>query len=137
MVRGARAADQAARELPPPQLESTRRRGVRQHYLLSGFARCAACGGSIQAVSRKSTTGRIFRYICSAYWNRGAAVCAKGRMAEMETADAAMRELVATEVLRPNILERALDRAVALLRTDDGSGTGEPTGGAHAPPGAA
>ncbi len=93
--------------------------GVRRHYLLSGHARCACCGGSIQAVSRKSTTGRLFRYICSAYWNRGASVCRNGRMANMETADAAIRELLATEVLRPAVLEKALDRAVAILRTDE------------------
>jgi hypothetical protein len=71
----------------------------------------------MQAVSRKSTTGRLFRYICSSYWNRGSSVCANGRMAVMEIADAAIRELLRSEVLRPAVIERALDRAVAILRT--------------------
>jgi site-specific DNA recombinase len=93
-------------------------RGVRRHYLLSGFARCTVCGGSMQAVSRASTTGRLFRYVCASYWNRGASVCANGRMANMETADGAVRELLASEVLQPAVIERALDRAVAMLRTD-------------------
>ena len=29
-------------------------RGVRRHYFLTGFGRCEACGGSMQAVSRAS-----------------------------------------------------------------------------------
>ena len=70
-------------------------RGGRRSYLLSGFARCAGCGGSIQAVSRESTkNGRNFRYICSTYWNRGASVCGNGRMVTMEMADAGIRELL-------------------------------------------
>lgn len=93
-------------------------RGVRAHYLLSGYARCAVCGGSMQTVSRPLKAGRVFRYICASYWNRGATVCDNGRMVFMETADAAVRELLATEVLKPAILERALDRAVQLLRSD-------------------
>jgi hypothetical protein len=71
----------------------------------------------MQAVSRTSTTGRLFRYVCASYWNRGASVCANGRMANMETADGAIRELLASEVLQPSVIERALDRAVAMLRS--------------------
>ncbi len=93
-------------------------RGVRRHHLLSGFARCAACGGSMQAVSTSSTTSRLFRYVCASYWNRGRAVCANGRMARMEVADAAIRAKLACEVLRPSVIERALDQAVAALQTD-------------------
>lgn len=91
-------------------------RGVRSQYLLSGHARCDVCGGSMQAVSRQSTTGRLFRYTCSAHWNRGGSVCGNGRMIHMETADHAVRELIASEVLKPAVIERALCRAVELLR---------------------
>jgi hypothetical protein len=73
----------------------------------------------MQAVSRKSGTGRLFRYICSAYWNRGTTVCDNRRMATMEIADAAIRELLATEVLNPARIEAALDKAIAMLRTTD------------------
>lgn len=88
-------------------------RGGRLSYLLSGLARCAACGGSMQAVSRP---GR-FRYICSTYWNRGASICDNGRMVAMDTADQAIRVILATEVLRPAVIERALDLAIAELRS--------------------
>ena len=94
-------------------------RGSRRSYLLSGFARCACCGGSMQVVSRASTTGRLFRYGCGRYTCRGAAVCSNARLAVLDAVDAAIRELLATEVLRPAVLERALDLAVAMLQPDD------------------
>src|SRR5207244_2896178 len=53
---------------PPGAL--TDGRGVRAQYFLAGFARCNCCGGSMQVVSRESTTGRLRRYVCSSYWNR-------------------------------------------------------------------
>jgi site-specific DNA recombinase len=93
-------------------------RGVRRHYFLTGFSRCAACGGSMQAVSRASSAGRVFRYVCATYWNRGASVCHNGRMARMPVADRAIHRLLATEVLRPAVIERALGDAIDTLRRD-------------------
>lgn len=87
-------------------------------YLLSGFARCAVCAAAIQAASRQSTTGRLFRYVCGGYVNRGAAVCGNQRMARMEIADSAIRELLANEVVRPQVLERALDLVIEQLRPE-------------------
>ncbi len=76
----------------------------------------------MQAISRTSgkagTRRRRFRYICSTFWNRGATVCSNSRMA-MEIADAEIREVLAREVLRAAVLERALDLAIAELRPPD------------------
>jgi site-specific DNA recombinase len=92
-------------------------RGVRQHYLLSGFARCGACGASIQTSSRRSGKrgDRLFRYCCSAHWSRGASVCANRAMSDMSVVNAAIREALAKEVLRPTVIERALDKAIVIL----------------------
>ncbi len=101
-------------------------RGVRTRYFLTGFGRCDVCGGSMQAVSRASSAGRNRRYVCATYWNRGASICPNGRMVDMSVADGAVQQLLATEVLRPAVVDRALTRAVDLLRTDsDGSGQRE------------
>ncbi len=101
-------------------------RGVRRHYFLTGHGRCSQCGGLMQAVSRASSAGRNFRYVCATYWNRGASVCANGRMVEMLVADSAVRDLLANEVLRQSIIERALDRALAVIqRTRTGGGRDE------------
>ena len=98
-------------------------RGVRTRYFLTGFGRCDVCGGSMQAVSRASTGGRNFRYVCATYWNRGASICPNGRMVNMPVADGAVQQLLATEVLRPAVVDHALMRALELLRADaDGSG---------------
>lgn len=72
----------------------------------------------MQAVSRASTTGRNFRYVCSTYWNRGASICPNGRMVEMSVADGALRQLLKSEVLRPSVVEPAFARALELLQTD-------------------
>ena len=93
-------------------------RGVRTRYFLTGFGQCDLCGGSMQAVSRASSAGRNFRYVCATYWNRGASICANGRMVDMPVADGAVQQLLATEVLRPAVVDRALTRALELLRAD-------------------
>ena len=62
---------------------------------------------------------RIFRYVCGNYINRGVEVCANARMAEMTLADTAIRELLASKVLRPAVLERALDLAVQMVRSHE------------------
>src|SRR5262245_21769180 len=63
----------------------------------------------MQAVSRASSAGRIGRYVCGSYWNRGATSCSIGRMLEMAVADQAVKQVLASEVLRPQVVERALD----------------------------
>jgi site-specific DNA recombinase len=94
-------------------------RDRRQSYLLSGFAQCGCCGGSMQVISRRSgkeKQNRLFRYGCGQYVGRGVTVCANARQARLELVDAAIRELLAKEVLRPTVIEAALDKAVAMLR---------------------
>jgi hypothetical protein len=61
----------------------------------------------------------VFRYACATYWNRGASVCHNGRMARTPVADAAIYRLLATEVLRPAVIERALGVAIDALQTGD------------------
>ena len=101
-------------------------RGVRTRYFLTGFGRCDVCSGSMQAVSRASSAGRNFRYVCSTYWNRGASICPNGRMVDMSVADGAVHDLLATEVLRPAVVEQAITRALTLLTAEnDGSGRRE------------
>ena len=97
----------------PPQIAG---RGIRRRYLLAGFGRCAQCGGSMQAVSRASSAGRIVRYVCGTYWNRGATVCGNGLMADMVAADQAVRGILEREVLRPGVVDRALALAVSALQ---------------------
>ena len=80
---------------------STNGQGVWKRYFLTGFGRCACCGGSMQAVSRLTKGGhRTFRYCCSHYWNRGASVCANGRVVDMALADHGVHDVLRLEVLK-------------------------------------
>jgi site-specific DNA recombinase len=95
-------------------------KGVRTRYFLTGFGRCAACGGSMQAVSRIGKGGqRVFHYCCASYWNRGASVCPNGRRVEMLLADRAVHDVLRNELLQPRIIERALDLALDRLAMGD------------------
>ena len=117
-----------ARSCGTGQRNGTRgaRRAVRARYFLTGFGRCDMCGGSMQAVSRASSAGRNFRYVCGTYWNRGASICPNGRMVDMSVADEAVQQLLVTEVLRPAVADRALTKALKLLRAGaDGPGRRE------------
>lgn len=91
---------------------------VRAKYFLTGFARCEVCGGGIHAVSRASSGGRLFRYVCGMHYNRGAAVCGNGRMVPMPVADGAVADLIKAEVLKPRVMDRALDLALELLHQE-------------------
>lgn len=103
-----------------PEGRFTDGRGLRTRHFLTGFGRCMCCGGSMLPVaSGKAAQGRRVRYMCSMYWNRGTSVCANGRPADMRMTDDAIAAVLAKEVLTPNRLERAIDRAVAMLRGDD------------------
>jgi site-specific DNA recombinase len=90
-------------------------RGVRTRYFLTGFARCAECNGSMEAVSIASGTGRARRYGCSTYRNRGKSICANGRMAHMHEADDQIRIFLKEEVLKPKIVNRAFEIALGVV----------------------
>ena len=92
-------------------------RGERRSYLLSGFASCGLCGGSIQVITRGSTKGRrLCRYGCGQHLGRGATVCGNTRLVKLDLVDAEIRALMATEVLNPTRIEAALDKAIAMLQ---------------------
>ncbi len=72
------------------------RRDIESKYVLSGFARCAECGGSVGVLDR-------LRYGCIAFHKRGAAVCDNNLTKPIAELDAAvvrrMRELLAPAVV--------------------------------------
>ena len=52
-----------------------RARDIDSHYLLSGFARCAVCGGSLGVTTGSHSSNRRRIYGCIAYLKRGKSVC--------------------------------------------------------------
>jgi hypothetical protein len=77
-------------------------------YLLSGFARCAVCGGGFSAHAREHGERIVQFYGCTSFWKRGATVCGNNLVGRMELLDAEVLATLQDDVLRPTVVERAI-----------------------------
>ena len=84
-------------------------------YLLTGLVRCAVCGSSFEALSRKHGRRRAFVYGCAAHRRRGAAICGNDLVVPMEIADEAVLKTVEDALLRPEVVQEAITRAETAL----------------------
>lgn len=79
-----------------PRREAQYAVGGRSHrassYLLSGFARCAQCGGGFASHSRSHGKQRVLFYACTSHWKRGPVVCRNGLVGRMDAIDAGARD---------------------------------------------
>ena len=92
-----------------------RARDVESPYLLSGFCRCARCGGGFSVVSRAHGKRRAHFYGCASYHKRGQAVCANGRIARLEAVNTAVLQVFEEHVLRPDVVAGVVERCLASL----------------------
>jgi DNA invertase Pin-like site-specific DNA recombinase len=87
-------------------------------YTLTGHARCACCGGSINVLSGTTGSGERRRklplYICSYRHNRGETVCRNDHRIRVETVDHALFDALEATVLTPAVVEAAIERAAQL-----------------------
>ena len=83
-------------------------------YLLSGFARCAICGGGSASHSRTHThgAGRVLFYGCTSHWKRGPEVCTNGLVGRMDAINAEVLATIQEDVLRPSVIEQAVTLAL-------------------------
>ncbi len=93
---------------------------VEPKYLLSGFATCATCGGSLYVRSRSHGSQRAFYYGCSSYHLRGRSVCERCFEMPMDLANRAVLATLRDDLLNPAIVRGALERAIARLHSPDG-----------------
>jgi hypothetical protein len=59
-------------------------------YMLSGFARCALCGGTLSVVSRSHGKRRLYLYGRLAHSKRGATVCSNAVVLPIERVESAV-----------------------------------------------
>ena len=94
--------------------------GNRSHrespYLLSGFARCAICGGGFASHTRSHGKQRAMFYGCTSHWKRGPRVCSNGLVGRMESIDDEVIATLRDDILRPAVVERAIELALEELQ---------------------
>jgi DNA invertase Pin-like site-specific DNA recombinase len=88
-------------------------------YLLTNFASCGQCGGTLKVRSRKHGKGRAFYYGCAGYHERGKTVCTNNADVPMMDADNIVVEALLDDVLDPSMIQDAVEEALQLLRGDD------------------
>jgi len=99
--------------------------GIAAKYLLTGLATCGCCGGSLEVRSRTAHRQRVFAYVCSTYRRRGKAICANAAEVPMALADAQVLASLEQDLLRPEVVERAVVRAREILQGDGSTSDGQ------------
>jgi ribosomal protein L18 len=97
--------------------------GAESKYLLTGFAVCGICGGSLYARRRSHGRSRRHFYECSSHDRRGPSVCSNDLALPMEATDRALLEAFEEDLLDPAVITRTIERAVAELVRDRDGGT--------------
>jgi hypothetical protein len=88
-------------------------------YLLSRLARCGVCGSGFAMRSRSHGATRNYRYGCVCNWNRGRRACANNREVPLTTADATVIGALEADLLRPAVIDAAIERVIAACETAD------------------
>ena len=92
--------------------------GHESPYLLTGFTACAHCGGSVYVRSRSHGHRRAFHYACVTHYQRGAEICGERLLLPVPLVDRAVLMAIEQDVLNPNVVARALEKAIQQLQID-------------------
>jgi Recombinase zinc beta ribbon domain len=88
--------------------------GVESKYLLTGFARCGACGGTMEVRNLDwRYTRRGHFYQCASYVRRGPAICSNKLPLPLAKADQAILDAIEATVLRPTVVRAAIRETMA------------------------
>jgi DNA invertase Pin-like site-specific DNA recombinase len=91
--------------------------GSAARYLLSGLATCAGCGGSMFVHRRGAHADR---WGCMTRHLRGATICGNGLEVRLDDTDAAVLTAVERHLLRVDVVETAMLKAMAEVQAQDG-----------------
>jgi site-specific DNA recombinase len=88
---------------------------IESKYLLSGFARCAVCGGGIGVTSGSHSSARAHVYGCIAYHKRGTTICGNALKIPIDRLDQAVLRTLGDDVLRPAVVMAVVDGVLTEL----------------------
>jgi len=92
--------------------------GTAAKYLLTGIARCGVCGGGLTVRSRDHGKERAFRYVCATFHYRGKAICGNTLEMWQPYAEAKVVDFLKDEILRPAVIERAVQLTIEALNAN-------------------
>ena len=84
-------------------------RDLDSKYLLTGFARCAVCGGGFGVLSDSYRSDRRHVYGCLTYHKRGTAACGNQLRLPLEPIDQAVLRTLGGDVLKPAVVSAVID----------------------------
>lgn len=87
---------------------------MRTAYLLSGFAQCGVCGGSMNVQKRGTGHGKT-AYLCQWHHNRGSTVCPNDLRIHEDTLNGAVLDALSA-ILDPQLIAGAVSLAVGKIR---------------------
>ncbi len=93
--------------------------GVESRFLLTGFAVCGVCGGSLCARSRSHGRSRAYFYGCMTFERKGPSVCRNALALPMVATDQALLEALEADLLHPAVIARTIEKAMAELEQPD------------------
>lgn len=88
-------------------------------YLLTGFARCAACGGPMQVSRSKHSGVSIPVYLCGWARDRGETVCTNKLRRPVEELEDALTGWMEAHVLTPDVVDVALAHMRRVVEAHD------------------
>jgi site-specific DNA recombinase len=93
--------------------------GVDSKFLLTGFAVCGVCGGSLCVRSRSHGRSRVYFYGCVTHERKGASICPNAHWVPMVAMDHALLEALEVELLDAAVIARTIEKAMGELQQDD------------------
>jgi site-specific DNA recombinase len=97
-------------------------------YLLTGFTACSICGGAIGGATQYHGTGsveqrkRVTFYLCTTRRKRGECICTNDVVVKTAAVDAEVIKTISA-ALSPELIEAAIEHAMALYEVDREQGT--------------
>jgi site-specific DNA recombinase len=91
----------------------TYRRDQDSKYLLTGFGRCAVCGGGLHVRSRRQNSrgDRAFFYACTSHYSKGPTACPHVDQWPMAELDHEVRSTLAEDVLAADVADEVISAA--------------------------
>ena len=93
-------------------------------YLLTGFIKCGACGGSVYVKSSSRKGARALFYGCMTHHLRGRTACSNSLLTPMDLANGEVLAVIERDVLNPEVTKTVVRKALDKFRASENERAG-------------